>query len=112
MNHMKKLLKQWESKASKNDTVTEISVHLTLREAARIRALKELYPGCSEKDIVTDLVRESLNQVEIALPYIQGTKVIAEDEFGDNIYEDIGNTPRFEQLTNQFTAALRMQFHK
>jgi len=112
VNHMTKLLDQWENNASKNEPVTEIAIHLSLREAARIHALKELYPGCTEEDIVADLVREGLNQIEIALPYIQGKKVIAEDEFGDLIYEDIGKTPRFERLTDKFTAALKVQLQK
>ena len=36
------------------------------------------------------------------LPYKQGTKIIAEDEYGDPMYEDVGLTPRFLELTQHY----------
>jgi hypothetical protein len=54
------------------------------------------------EDIVTDLLHSALNEVEAALPYAQGSRVIAEDEQGDPIYEDAGPAAEFHRLATQF----------
>jgi hypothetical protein len=33
------------------------------------------------------------------MPYVAGARVISTDEQGDPVYEDVGPTPRFIQLT-------------
>ena len=43
---------------------------------------------------------------------MQGEKVIAEDEFGDPIYEDAGLTPRFIELTRKYQEQLKAQQKK
>ena len=43
----------------------------------------------------------ALEGIETSLPYQKGTKVIATDEQGDPIYEDIGPTPRFLALSRK-----------
>ena len=40
------------------------------------------------------------------MPYVAGKRVISTDEQGDPIYEDVGPTPRFMQLTREHRARL------
>lgn len=36
------------------------------------------------------------------MPYKQGNKVVSFDELGDPLYEDVGLTPKYLQLRQQF----------
>lgn len=75
---------------------------LPLRDAARIEALQVMYPDCSEEEIVSDLLRAALDELEVAMPYVPGSRIIAEDDQGDPIFEDLGPTPRFYTLSHEF----------
>jgi hypothetical protein len=48
-----------------------------------------------------------LNELESAMPYVRGKKVVTTDELGDPIYEDVGPTPRYLSLTEKHMSALR-----
>ena len=104
MNKIKNLIKEWEADIHIKPLVKEITVQLTSRDYARIRALAELYSGRAEAQIASELLSTALDEVEEALPYIPGKKIIAEDEFGDPLYEDIGLTPKFEELVRKYSA--------
>lgn len=109
MNRMRALIQEWEAKAHIQRAAAKMTVQLDLADVAKIRALTQLYPGLSEERVVADLLSAALAEVEEALPYVQGNKVVAEDEFGDAIYEDVGKTPDFQRLTHQHLAALERQ---
>ncbi|RRJ83476.1 type 1 pili tip component [Aestuariirhabdus litorea] len=96
------MIAAWEGESSKAPRDHELRVKLTAHDSARLRALADIYPGRSQEQILGDLVATALNEVEEALPYVQGKKVIARDEMGDPLYEDIGITPRFEALTRKY----------
>lgn len=98
---IKELLQSWEQAKRVQMTAREYQVRLPIQDAARIAALAEMYPGKSETEIITDLLGLALDMVETAFPYKQGTRIIAEDELGDPIYEDIGPTPRFLELSKR-----------
>jgi len=42
-----------------------------------------------------------LDELEAAMPYIPGERVIREDDHGHPVYEDTGPTPRFLELARQ-----------
>jgi len=96
------LIKHWEKNAGEPLTVEAYSLRLPVSDAARIRALAALYPRRNVEDIVTDLLTSALDEVEATLPYEQGTRVIAEDEQGDPIFEDAGPAAEFHRLAAQF----------
>jgi hypothetical protein len=48
----------------------------------------------------------ALDAVEATFPYEQGSRIIAEDELGDPVYEDTGLTPRFLALSRKHAALL------
>ncbi len=110
--HIKELLDEWESSSHGHDTPISMTVDLPLEVAARILALNELYPERTQEQIFIELLHVALDELEEAFPYVQGDKVIAEDEFGDPIYEDAGLTPRFIELTRKYQQQLKVQQQK
>jgi len=40
------------------------------------------------------------------MPYVPGNHVIAEDDYGDPIYEDLGPTPQFYSLSHEILRKL------
>lgn len=98
---LKDLLKNWEANASASLTDTEFRVALTHKDAAKIAALAEMYPGRTQEQIITELMTAALAELETTLPYVQGEKISTFDELGDPIYEDVGPTSRFSQLVRK-----------
>lgn len=100
------LLKAWESSASGLLTAKEYRIRLPLHDAAKIAALVEMYSRRNETEIISELLTAALTELERAMPYVQGDKVIARDDQGDPIYEDVGPTPRFIDLTRKHRRVL------
>jgi hypothetical protein len=69
-------------------------------------ALTEMFPGRRETEIITDLLGAALDELERAMPYTPGDRIVAEDEQGDPVYEDVGPTPRFASLSKKYRAQL------
>jgi len=95
------LVREWESSATGRMSSTQYSIPLDVESAARLAALAEMYPKRSTEELLGELVGAALEAIETSLPYQQGAKVIATDEQGDPIYEDIGPTPRFLALSRK-----------
>lgn len=100
------LIPRWGNQTHVSLSGKPYNVQLSLRDAARIEALQVMYPECSEEEIVSDLLRAALDELEVAMPYVPGKRVIAEDDQGDPIYEDLGPTPRFYTLSHEFLRKL------
>jgi hypothetical protein len=58
------------------------------------------------------LLRSALDEIAAAMPYERGPKVISRDDQGDPLYEDIGLTPRFVELTRKYKKSLEAQARK
>lgn len=104
MTRVKQLLNEWVLTSQTRSKPKSIQVNLSNQDYARIRALTALYPDRNEEQIISDLLSALLDEVEEALPYIPGKRVVAEDEFGDPVYEDIGLNQKFEQLKKKYAA--------
>lgn len=103
MNRVKQLLEEW-SRQRQDQTLTKvIEVELSDEDYARLRALTELYSERNERQIISELISAMLDEIEEALPYLPGKTIVAEDEFGDPVYEDVGLSRKFEQLKKQYT---------
>jgi hypothetical protein len=98
----KPLLDRWKKTAAPARTAQEYAVRLPLDDAARLHALAELFPGQTVEEIVTDLLSAGLDEIAAAMPYERGPKVISRDDHGDPLYEDVGLTPRFVELTRKY----------
>jgi len=105
----KTLLDRWRKDAAPARTATEYAVRLPLDDASRLHALLELFPGWSVEEIITDLLHAGLDEIAAAMPYEAGPKIISRDDQGDPVYEDIGLTPRFVELTRRFKRNLESQ---
>jgi hypothetical protein len=108
----KDLLENWRATAAQPRTATEYAVRLPLDDAARLAALAEMFPGRTPEQLITDLLGSALQEIETSMPYIAGKKVISSDEQGDPIFEDIGLTPRFVELTRRNRKKLEAELPK
>jgi hypothetical protein len=108
----KPLLDRWKKLPAPAKTVQQYSLRLNLDDAARLHALAELFPGQSVEEILTDLLGAGLDEIAAAMPYERGPKVISRDDQGDPVYEDIGLTPRFVELTRKFKKSLAAEADK
>ena len=102
----KPLLDRWKKERPPARTASEYAVRLPLDDASRLHALVELFPGCTLEEIVTDLLHAGLDEIAAAMPYEPGPKIISRDDHGDPVYEDIGMTPRFVELTRKLKKRL------
>lgn len=100
------LIQRWSQEESARTLVRAYTVHLPLRDAARIEALHLMYPSRSDSELMADLIRSALDELEVAMPYVPGDRIIAEDDYGDPIYEDLGPTPRFYSLAHEILRKL------
>ncbi len=105
----KPLLDRWKKDAAPARTAKEYAVRLNLDDAARLLALSELFPGQTLESLITDLLSAALDEIAAAMPYERGPKVISTDDHGDPVYEDIGLTPRFVEITRKFTKNLTVE---
>ncbi|MEQ1662102.1 MAG: type 1 pili tip component [Thiobacillus sp.] len=100
------LIQRWAEEAHSRTAVRSYAAPLPLRDAARLEALRVMYPNRSESQLLADLVRAALDELEVAMPYVPGSRVIAEDDYGDPIYEDLGPTPQFYSLSHEILRKL------
>ena len=103
---IRELIGHWEQNASGQLTQETYCLHLDLESAARLNALAEMYPKRNVEVLLGELVSAALEELEASLPYVKGSKVVAVDEQGDPLYEDIGPTPRFLALSRQYLQRL------
>lgn len=101
-----KLISAWQKSPVVTTTDEAYAVNLPLDVAASLHALDELYPGVTLEEITTDLLATAATELVAAMPYEAGERVIREDEFGDPVYEDAGQTPQFEALKRAHLARL------
>ncbi len=102
----KALLDAWAAQETPTLTSESYAVRMNTADAARVHALAELFDGVDEERIITDLLKAALDELQAAIPYEAGSKVIREDEFGDPVYEDRGLTPRFLELARGYKESL------
>jgi len=93
----KHLLDRWAASEVPTTSREAYSIRLNVEDAARIDALVDLFPGTAAESVITDLLSAALDEIEAEMPYVQGDKIIREDEFGDPVYEDAGLTPKFRE---------------
>ena len=81
----------WETTASGQLTCEQQSIRLPVEDAAKLQALAEMYPRRSVTEIITDLLSVALDDVESSMPYVSGKRVVARDEEGDPLFEDVSH---------------------
>lgn len=105
---IRELVRHWEQNAKGRLTRNQYSIHLDLETAARLAALSEMYPKRRTEELLGELIGAALEELEASLPYVKGSTVVATDEQGDPLYEDIGPTPRFLALSRKYLQQLSL----
>jgi hypothetical protein len=103
---MQQLLTRWNSLSRSPAPRVTLETELDYHDAARLQALADMYPGCDVATVMADLLHAALDELEESFPYVHGERQIGEDEFGDPLYEDVGPTPRFLDLTRKHLKTL------
>jgi hypothetical protein len=98
---IRELAQYWEENAKGRLTDTGYSIHLDVEAAARLAAIIEMYPKRQPEELLGELIGAALEELEKSFPYVKGSTVVATDEEGDPLYEDIGPTPRFLALSRR-----------
>ncbi len=106
---IKELVQAWEQTAGGRIAARDYRLSLPVRDAARIAALAEMYPLRGESELIAELLSAALDELEAGMAYVAGPRVVAEDEEGNPVYEDIGPTPRFLALSRKHLQALEAQ---
>lgn len=99
---IRELAQHWEQNVKGRLSPSGYVLHLDVESAARLAALSEMYPKRRPEELLGELVGAALEELEASFPYVQGQHVIATDEEGDPLYEDIGPTPRFLALSRRY----------
>ena len=102
----KHLMDSWSALQEPLKTRQEYLVRLSFKDASRLHALDELYPDVTVERLITDLITAALDEIEAAMPYVAGERVIREDDHGDPVYEDVGMTPGFLGLVRKHQQSL------
>lgn len=105
------LLKHWQKNFGDDITNNEYCIPLKVKDAARIEALCDMFPASNREQILRDLISTALNDLATEFPYKAGDKVIARDEEGFPVYEDVGLTPQFLALTRKHLNHLQKPKH-
>ena len=90
------LLQQWQNHAQQDQDSCRLNVAIPRHDLIRIQALARLYK-LDQQQVIADILRQSLNQIEASMPYRPGTNIIRYEE-GDPVYEDVGMMPEYLSL--------------
>ena len=97
--YLDEVLKNWQKHAEFHHDLCEFTIQIPRKDLIRVEALAKLY-HLDQSHIITDLLSQSLNEIEESIPYKQGKKVIRIEE-GDPIFEDIGLMPTYLKYKQQ-----------
>ena len=92
-NLIKNMLDDWERQSTRVQAQVSTDIVLNKEDLIKVKALAETYQ-LPATDLHANLINTALQQVEVQIPYVAGTKVIRTEE-GDPIYEDVGRTPAY-----------------
>lgn len=101
------LVNYWEQHARGRLSRDRMTVHLSDVDQEKLDALARRYPLKSREALLLELTCTALTELEGCFPYREGTRVVARDEDGFEIYEDAGLTPRFLDLAKKYMKKLK-----
>ena len=107
---MDQLIAYWDRHARGRLSDTPLTVKLSDDDKRKLDSLAYRYPLKSREALLRDMLGAALNELETSFPYREGSNVVARDEDGFEIYEDVGLTPRFLKLTRKHMKNLKERF--
>lgn len=93
------LLDEWEKFSADRADLKTLTISIHESDHIKLLALSKLYQ-LPVQELTASLLEQALEALEAEMPYIPGKKVIRIEE-GDEIYEDIGPTPRYLEAQKQ-----------
>ena len=103
------LVKVWNAPDNSKLTPKQLSIRLPILVAAKISALCDLYPRKTKTEIIGDLLSTALDQFEAALPSSKGQEWGNDHYDGEPLYEDVGLSGRFHELTGKYLHELEKE---
>ena len=97
----KDLISVWTAPDNSRLTPKQFSFRLPLDVAARLHALCEAYPSRSRTEVVGDLLRLALLEVEKTLPYYKGEQEDIDHLDGSPIYRGHGVKAAYRIQANE-----------
>lgn len=107
MNPFDELPRKWSRFGRGQLTRRSYPIAVPTEDLAILQKLYDRYPRLDQAEIIRDLLAAALLDMEQSIPYEPGRKVIATDEWGDEVYEDSGLTPRYLNLTQHYRGQLQ-----
>ena len=104
---LRNLVNYWDQHARGRLASDRMKVRISDEDQKALDELARQYPLKSREDLLRDLVCAALTELEACFPYREGTRVVARDEDGFEIYEDAGLTPRFLDLSKKYMKELK-----
>ena len=101
------LLNEWEKHSEAHADLIPTKIRIHEPDHIKLQALSRLYKLPMD-ELAGSLLQQALEALEAEMPYVAGTKVIRVEE-GDEIYEDIGPTPRYLAAQKQVREQQREQ---
>jgi len=96
------LVSEWQNKTDSPCTGRSYEVRLPIYDAAKVTALREIFPGLDEERILSDLVAAALDDLSSSFSYEPGDEIAGYDEHGNPMYADAGLAPRFQALARRY----------
>ena len=103
------LVAHWDKHAKGRLTRDTYYLKLADNHHEELSRLASLYPMKSPQDLMRDLISAALDELETSFPYVEGERVVAYDEDGFEIYEDVGLTPKYVALSQKHMEDLKQR---
>ena len=92
-NRFRNVLNTWANDAGNKEEMSDITISIKTSDLHKLQALAEIYMQSLES-VTSELLQESIKEIEEAMPYVAGARVIRIED-GQEIYEDVGPTPEY-----------------
>lgn len=103
---VRNLISEWQTNADEVRDSLSYEVRLPIYDAAKLAALKDVFPNVGEERILADLVAAALDELTSSFAYEPGDEIAGYDERGEPMYTDAGLRPRFQQLARRHAERL------
>lgn len=100
------LVTHWQTAAVPTRGDRAYQLRLAEFDAARIAALRDMFPDLDDERILADLVAAALNDLMCSFAYEPGGGITGYDEHGEPRYGDSGLAPRFQRLAMSYVQQL------
>jgi hypothetical protein len=102
------LVASWSTRDNKRLTNKQFSIRLPVHIAARISALRDMFPGKTRTDIMADLLDSALEELEKSFGHYYSEEN-SEEIDGVIYYSDTGTYGKYANLANKYFRELEKE---